>query len=135
MNCPSFGRVFFGSSWRVPVRNILRVKSEKGEKEIKVGEIHPILFPKMMCQIIELDVSPSTGGKLKHFVQIPSTVAGAITCNEQGISNKMKTFSINEEHLEKCWNALKCGRWTENGVGTMNKSFTYICYNPIFLPE
>lgn len=99
-------------------KNVLRVKSEKGEKLFKVDEIHSILFPKMECFILKLEVSSSTEDKLKHFVRIPSTDADMLTYNEVVISTKIKSFDINEDQLQKCWLALKCGQWKENdGVG------------------
>lgn len=98
INCPTFGKIFYGDNWQPSNRC-----------DIKVREINAMIFPKMKCRMVQLNVCESTKQNLKHFVKIPTNEIGV--CNGLKVSTIMKLFDIKEEFQEKCWAALKRGKW------------------------
>lgn len=48
-NFPTFGKVFFGDSWKAPKENCVKVESTNGTSVMTAAEIDAIIFPKMNC--------------------------------------------------------------------------------------
>lgn len=100
------GKIFWGS-FDPPKRSDVVIV---GNEQYSGDRIDSAIFEKMKLRIMELHLSWSTLEKLKHFVQVPSTV-GMI--NEKIISKKMKSFDIEDQYIDDCWNALKFGQFVE----------------------
>lgn len=112
-NCATFGKVFFGDSWRSPKGNFVQVVSSNGIQTMTAAQIDAIVFPKMKIHLIELNVSESTlKDKLKNFVQVPINEIDVYNMSQ--ISPKMKSYDIKNEYVEKSWTALKRGKWMIN---------------------
>lgn len=111
-NCPTFAKTFHGDTWQASKRNFVTVETRKGIKSMAAAEIDNIIFRKMKCRLIELTVKSSTLSNLKHFVKVP--ISEVDVENESQISPKMKSFDIQKDCMEKCWEALKRGTWLSN---------------------
>lgn len=113
-NCPTVGKVFFGNTWQAPEDNFVKVNTRKGIKVMAAAEIDNIIFQKMKCHLVELNVKSSTLPNLKHFVKVP--IREIEVENESQISkiSTMKSFDIKEDYMQKCWEALKRGAWLSN---------------------
>lgn len=108
-NYPAFGKIFFGDSWQAPKQDAIKMNSKNNTKTMTAAEIEAIIFPKLKCQLVQLNVSESTLSHLKHFVKVP--INDINIENEKQISPRMKCFDIKEGFAENCWAALKCGEW------------------------
>lgn len=108
-NCPTFGKVFFGKNWLPSKENLVKFETRNCTKIMTAAEIDRVIFPKLKCYVVELDVCETTLTNLKHFVKVPINEIH-LEYKEQ-ISSKIKSFNIKEEYLKKCWAALKHGEW------------------------
>lgn len=108
-NCPTFGKVFFGNNWLPPKGNFVKFEASNCTKIMTAAEIDRIIFPKLKCYVVELNVCESTLANLKHFVKVPIDEIHLEYVKQ--ISSKIKSFNIQENYLEKCWAALKQGEW------------------------
>lgn len=107
-NFPSMVKKLFGELCGVPQRNAIPVN---GNSAFEADSIDEFIFPKMKLRIIELTVSKSTLGKLKHFTLVPGVIGKS---KEQRIARKMKSFDVDAEFVERCWKALKSGEFSMN---------------------
>lgn len=118
INFPTLGKLLFGDSWQTPKENVVKVKSQHGTKLITSAEVNLFMFPKMKCHLLQLNVCEATLCLLKDFVRVPISEIGIN--NGTQISPKMKFYDIKDEHLEKCWTALKRGEWLTNTYREVN---------------
>ncbi len=107
-NFPSLGRKLFGDSWKAHQRECINVV---GKESMTPEELDDVIFQKLKLRIIELRVTESTIGMLKHFKKAPVNIG---KCNALQISPKMKSFNIVEEHLSLCWDVLKGVEFSSN---------------------
>lgn len=112
VHCPTFGKIFFGDSWKAPNESSVKVVSSNGTRKLNKAEIKAIISPKMKCYVVQLNVSESTLSNLKNFIKVP--INEIELENERQISPKMKAFDIKEDYVEKCWAALRRGEWLLN---------------------
>lgn len=111
-NCPNFGKVMIGDTWQAPEGKSVMVKTRKGVLPFAADEIEKIIFEKMKCHLVQLNVKTTTLSNLQHFVQVPiSEVEVGKGCQ---VTAKMKIFDIKKDCMEKCWEALKRGAWLSN---------------------
>lgn len=106
-NFPSLGNKLFGKSWQPPNRRSLQVVGRS--KELCPDEIDVIVFRKLKPRVMQLNVSLSTLAKLQHFVSVPANICKT---NESQVSPKVKSFDIDGEFIENCWQALKLGKFS-----------------------
>lgn len=111
-NSPTFGKVMLGDAWQAPEGKSVMVERRKGIESFPTEEIDKIIFKKMKCHLVQLNVKMTTLPNLKHFVKVP--ISEVDVENECQVSSKMKTFDIKENCMEKCWEALKRGAWLSN---------------------
>lgn len=111
-NFASLGKVFFEDSWEASKGNFVTVESGNNTRTITAAEIDEIILPKMKCSVIELNVCESTLSNLKHFVTVP--IDEIEVYNALQLTRKMRFFDIRKDYVEKCWTALKRGKWQGN---------------------
>lgn len=104
-NSSSLGKKLFHSSWMPPQRECVEVV---GGKLMTPEEIDVIIARKVKLRVYELSVSKSTFEKVKHFVKVPADVD---VYNDKQISPKIKSFEIKPEHLQRCYDALRFGKF------------------------
>ncbi len=99
-NYPTFGKILFGDSW----------KTTDLSSDI-ADEVDSVVFPKMKCVLVELDVVQSTSTNLIDFIQVPIK---EITVENTAFkfSQKMKMYDIKANSVAKCWVSLKRGGWS-----------------------
>lgn len=107
-NFTSFGNVLLGKAWKAPERKSIKVVGSSESEEMQPEEIDEKIFQKLSLRILEIGVSNSTLAKLKNLVSVPITIGRK---NELQISVKLKSFDIHDGCMEKCWRALKSGRF------------------------
>lgn len=112
VNCPLFGKIFYHDTWQAPQGNLVKVQSKNGTKSLAAAEINEIIFHKMKCHLIELNVCESTLLNLKHFVTVP--ISEIEVGKGLQITKQMKSFDVKNDFAGKCWAALKRGRWLAN---------------------
>ncbi len=103
-NFPSLGKKLNGKLWKASKEKCLQFSGNS--KTVTAAEIDSIIFQKLKIRVIQLNVSESTLSKLKLFVHVPAIVGRK---NESQISPKIKVFDIDDNWVEKCWEALKLG--------------------------
>lgn len=122
-HCPGFTKIFFGESCKPLQENVVKLKSIDGTKTMTSVEVDKVILPKMECAIVELSICESTVMNLKHFVHVPINKIGVY--GEVKISQRMKSYNIENAYLSKCWAALKRGEWLEDHSTQVGKiSFT-----------
>ncbi|KAJ6642719.1 Chitin biosynthesis protein CHS5 [Pseudolycoriella hygida] len=89
-----------------------------GTEELDGGSVDDIILKKLKLRIIELNVSPTTLDKVKHFVKVPNFIG---MYNERQISPKVKAFDIEPEFVDECWSALKLGGFTQTEMNLLFK--------------
>lgn len=109
-NFPSLGKMFFDRSWKPPKRRSLKVKGRS--KEISADEIDAFVSQKLEIRVIQLNIPEGTLRKVRHFVNCPANIGKK---NELQISNKVKSFDVDDEWKEECWRALKLGSFSLDG--------------------
>lgn len=109
-NFPSLGKKLFERSWTPPKRRSLKVNGRSNE--ISADQIDAFVSQKLDIRLIELSVSQSTLAKVRHFVNCPANIG---TKNELQISDKVKSFDVDDEWKEECWRALKLGSFSLDG--------------------
>lgn len=100
-NFPSLGKQLYGPSWQAKVKSL---QSNTHSKEISAEEINAMIFKKLKLRVLQLNVSDSTLGKLKYFVNVPDNIARK---NESKVSKTIKAFDIDDQWVKHCWKALK----------------------------
>lgn len=109
-NYPSLGKKLFGESWQAPERKIVEVL---GGSVMSAEDVNEVILKKMKLRIIELNISPSTLLKLRHFVRVPIDVG---KFNGIQISPRIKLFEIDENVIGNYWKALKLGSFVSEKV-------------------
>lgn len=99
-NYPTFGKILFGDSWQTI------------DSSDVADEVDKVLFPKMKCVLVELNVVESTLPNLKHFIKVPFNEISVE--NMAPISQKTNSYDVKGNCLTNCWMALKCGEWLGN---------------------
>lgn len=123
-NFPSMVEKLIGESCGVPKRNAIQVN---GNSAFEADSIDEFIYLKMKPRIIELTVAESTRRKLKHFTLVPD---GIRKSKEQRVSRKMKSFEVDAEFVECCWNALKSGKFSMNSDFEVSyPAFSFQCLN------
>ena len=93
----------FGEAWKAVERQSIQVI---GNEAMSSDAVDTAIMRRMKLRVIELNVCQSTLSKLRNFVETPNNIG---KCNEIRISRKVKSFDIEDDHIEKCWKALKYG--------------------------
>lgn len=110
-NFPSLLKKLLGKSFRVPQGNVVPVNWNSAFEADSPDRIDEFIFPKMKLRNIELNVTESTKIKLKHFTKVPGFIGKS---TEKRISRKIKSFDVDDEFVERCWEALKTGEFSIN---------------------
>lgn len=107
-NFPSLGRKLLGECWNPPEDRTVNIGNQQTMYD---KEMDAIVLQKLKLRVIELSVVSSTFDKIKHFVTVPASV-----CENDpvDISKKMKMFTIQDTHIDDCWQSLKAGKYIIN---------------------
>lgn len=100
---PALGKKLFKDTWKPLQRQSIEVI---GSEPMSSDAVDTAIMRKMKLRSIELDVCRTTLQKLRHFVETPNNIG---KYNETRISRQVKSFDIEDDHIEKCWKALKYG--------------------------
>lgn len=109
-NFPSLGKKLVGVHWKPAEQRSVCVENQK---MMMPEEVDATVFQTLKLRIIQLCVYESTLDKIKHFVFVPPNVCEG---NSVRISKKMNLFNVQNEHIEKCWIALKEGKFAMSQV-------------------
>lgn len=103
-NFPSLGRKLFGEKWLPRQRDVL----VRSTQESNIQEMYNTILKKLALRVVQLNVSPSTAEKLKHFVRVPANI-----CDGNGLclSKKMVSFGVHCSQIANCWKALATGNF------------------------
>lgn len=120
---PSLGKKLFHPSWEPPQRACVEVI---GERSMTPDEIDAIIGRKIKLRVYELSVVRSTFERLKPFVKVPTDVD---VYNGKQIYPKIKSYDINPEHLKRCYDALRLGKF-DNSINE-NIEVTFPSYDMV----
>lgn len=101
-NFPLLVKRFHGPNFEAPERVGLVLNGTLIDPE----EVDSTVFRKLVLRFLQVEATPSTICKLKHFVEVPEMVP---MVNEQQLSPRVKAFDIGHENMEDCWQALSLG--------------------------
>ncbi len=101
----TLGKKIFQPLWEAPQRKCVEVNEGR---LMTPDEIDVIIAKKIKLLVYELSVSRSTLDKLKPFVKVPADV---VVYNAKQISPKIRSFEIKPDHLQRCYDALKLGKF------------------------
>lgn len=104
VNFPSLGKQLWGPSWRAQVKTL---QFNNDSIEMNTEEINVMMAKKIVLRVLHLNVSESTLGKLKYFVNIPKSIIA--TTNATKVTKTTTAFDIDDKWIEHCWKALKLG--------------------------
>lgn len=117
-NAPSFGKKLFEPSWEPPQRNSVEVVDGKS---MSPDEIDTIITKKITLRVIELRLTGSTIAFCKYFVKVPNDVD---VYNGINISKKTTSFDVNPAHLNRCFDALKSGKFGQINENVVENVFS-----------
>ncbi len=115
-NSPSLGKKLFQSSWKPPQRKCVEVI---GGTPMTPEEMDIIISRKIKLRVYELSVGRSTLDKLKSFVKVPANID---LCNKEQIFPKIRSYDIKPEHLKRCYDALRFGKFDDSIEGNVEVS-------------
>lgn len=118
-NFPTLGQKLLGDAWQATPETQVEII---GNVLMSAVEIEDAIFRKMQIRIITMNVSFSTLDKLKHFVKVPTSIG---TFNGKKISRKLTSYEIIVDHTERCWAALKCGKFSTDEVRFLKIVFLF----------
>lgn len=102
---PVIAKKFYGLKWKPPQRKGIEVVGH--EETLSAKEIDEIVFKKLKLRLIELSVTPSTLQKLRLFMfDIPADIGKK---NENSLAPAIKSFEIDDDSVDDCWNIVKFG--------------------------
>lgn len=116
-NYPALGKKLFGDTWKVLQRQSIEVI---GSEAMSSDAVDAEIIRKMKIRSIELNVCKGTLTKLRRLVvETPKNIG---QYNGIQISPKMKSFDIQHDHIEKCWETLKYGNLSMSEVGSVQSN-------------
>lgn len=125
-NSPTFAKVLLGGSHESRGDSVVELASRSRSKTMTGAEVDAIIFQKMKCQLIELNVCESTLTNLKHFVTVPYDAIG-VDNEVLKLPTRMKSFAVKEEYFGKCWAALKHCTWNVNEPQVKKIFISFCC--------
>lgn len=122
-NFPSLSKKLLGEQWQGFQGKRVEVIEDP---MMPADEIESLISQKMQIRIMELNVSNSTLDKIKHFVKTPISIE---KFNRLKITQKINSFEVKVDHIQRCWEALKCGKFSLNKISEVRLYISNISFN------